>query len=101
MAETMNPKGLVAVFTDEAGNVIATATDFAPDCLGGFKMIEAQRYRVKVSLAWKVIEAYASPKLTRAISEYHREQIYNDLQVRHGCKVTFVAIGYTGEEASP
>lgn len=94
------PKGVIAIFSDEKGRVIATAADFAPDRPGGFKMIEAQRMRATRRLAWKVIDAYASPALTRAMSEYEREQIVRQLQTKHECKVTVEPIGYTEEEAA-
>lgn len=94
------PKGVLAVFTDDEGRVIANAADFHPDRPGGFKMIEAQRLRVQRAIAWKVVEAYASPRLTRAISEYEREQIVRTLQTQHKCKVTLIPIGYSDEEAS-
>jgi hypothetical protein len=94
------PKGLVAIFIDDAGRTIATATDFAPDRPGGFKMIEAQRHRVTDRLDLAVIEAYASPALTRGISQYQRTQIVRELISTHKCKVTIVPVGYTDEEAS-
>lgn len=94
------PKGLVAVFTDEAGHVIATATDFDTSRPGGFKQIEAQRSRIGRSLAWKVIDAYSSPNLTRAIDEYQREQIIRNLTTAHKCNVKIIPVGYSDEEAS-
>jgi hypothetical protein len=94
------PKGVIAIFTDDEGRVIATAADFNPDRPGGFKMIEAQRTRATRQLAWKVVDAYASPGLTRAISEYEREQIVRTLQTQHKCKVTVSAIGYSDDEAA-
>lgn len=100
MAAVSDPKGLIAVFTDETGHVIASATDFKPGRPGGFKMIEAQRGRVNQSLAYKVVEAYASPALTRAIDQYQREQILRKLQVEHKCSVKLIPVGYTDDEAS-
>lgn len=94
------PKGLVAVFTDEDGRHIASVTDFHKDRPGGFKMIEAQRHRVRDALAWKVIEAYASPNLTRAIADYDRKQILDRLVRDHKCTVKIIPVGYTDDEAS-
>lgn len=94
------PKGLVAIFTDEEGNYIAAATDFHKVRPGGFKMIEAQRSRVQQSLAWKVADAYASPQLTRAIPDYDRKQIMDRLVREHKCKVKIIPVGYTDEESS-
>lgn len=96
----ITPKGVIAIFTDEEGRVIATSADFNADRPGGFKMIEAQRSRATRGLAWKVVEAYASPNLTRAISEYEREQIVRTLQNQHKCKVTISPVGYSDDEAS-
>lgn len=93
-------KGLVAIFSDENGNVIASATDFGTARPGGFKLIEAQRHRVNIGLAYKVVDAYASPMLHRAMGEYEREQIVRNLVHQHKCKVQIVPVGYTDEETS-
>ena len=95
------PKGLVAVFTDERGNHIASATDFSPNRLGGFKMIEAQRHRVRESLAYAVMKAYASDMLLRAMkSSYQNTEILNTLVREFKCSIAIVPVGYSDEEAS-
>lgn len=95
-----SPKGVIAVFTDERGNVIASQADFAPDRPGGFTMIEAQRRRAEDLLASKVVYAYASPALGRAIDPYTAQQIVRKLTSNHGCKMKTIPIGYSDEEAA-
>jgi hypothetical protein len=100
MITKQTPNGLVAIFVDETGREIATATDFKPDRPGGFTVIEAQRHRVREAIARKVIEEYASQRLTRAISQYNCAQIVEELILTHKCQIIIIPVGYTEEELS-
>jgi hypothetical protein len=94
LTEAEHPKGVIAIFTDERGRVIATADDFAPDKPGGYSLKDAQKYRAERRLPTKVVAAYASPGLGRGITEYYAGLIIQELTSNHGCKVTFIYVGH-------
>lgn len=88
------PKGVIGIFTDESGNVIASVSDFDNGGAAGISRKEAQTWRVKNALAWAVVRAYASEKLTRSLTNYWTTEIVNDLVRKHGCKVSIIPVGY-------
>lgn len=86
------PKGVVAIYTDPDGHVIASATDFNKTGMGGCTLQETQSYRAKAALAGNVVRAYCSTALTDALSNYLCQQILEALQEKGG-KVTILPIG--------
>jgi hypothetical protein len=86
--------GVVAIFTNEHGQVIVTATDFEPDRPGGCKLREAQTWRAKDRIAMAVVAAYAAPDMARAIPYFDAKQIVDRLVRDHGCKITIIPIGH-------
>lgn len=90
-------KGVVAVFIDETGHVIASASDFKTDRPGGFSVQEAQSARARSALTWAVMNAYASPRLVRGLHSYQAEETIRRLVNDHGCQVAVISVGH-GEE---
>ncbi|MGE0444535.1 MAG: hypothetical protein AB7P99_04850 [Vicinamibacterales bacterium] len=96
MAERSNkaPAGVVLVFLDERGRVVAHAADFNRDVPAGFDLDEIQRRRAKLELAFAVCNAYASPHLVRGLERYDCERIVERLCSAHGCKVHEITVGH-------
>lgn len=74
-----DPSGVTVVYIYD-GRVIAHASDFAPDCPGGFTTSEAQTYRAKRALALAVVRALSSPTLYENLDSYACEQIVNKMK---------------------
>lgn len=85
--------GVVLMFIDERGNVIAHAGDFEPQAPGGFTLCEGQRWRAKRALVMAVCNAYASSQLVRGLDAADCERIVERLCRSHGCRVHEVLIG--------
>lgn len=90
------PSGVVGIFIDPDGRVIATATDFYKGYLGGFTLREAQTMRVKKALALEVANAFCSPVFVEAMSEYDIERVMQNMQ-KNGHKAVFLGIGEEGD----
>jgi hypothetical protein len=88
------PKGIVATFTDSTGHVVASVSDFDRSGYGGFTLQEAQRYRVRRKLAYAVLNAYCSPVIVKALSEYDCRAIIDKLTRESGFTETIIPIGY-------
>lgn len=71
--------GVIAVLTDEDGRVIAAEADFDQSSYAGFALVQSQASRVRRSVSTAMVNAYASPALTRAISPYDRERLMEEL----------------------
>lgn len=93
------PPGVVAIFTDEKGNVIAQASCFNASRMGGHTLAEAQRARARERLNGEVIRAYASPQLARAITNWGASEILRTLIHMHDCHVTYVEVGHEGSRS--
>lgn len=89
------PKGVIAIWTDPHGSVMATKADFNRSGYGGFKLWEAQRLRARKFVQWDAVKAYCSPVVTDCLTEYLIEEIAQEMQ-RKGHKVTIRALGYDG-----
>lgn len=92
------PKGIIAIWTDPEGNVIATEADFDRSGYGGCKLWEAQRMRVNRAIAWSAVRAYCSPAVTDALTSYLLEQIAREMRNK-GHKVTLREIGWGADVA--
>ena len=97
MAEAPQALGVVMVFTDEHGRFITEATDFDPQAFSSFTVKHSQEIRCRKLLARRVIEAYASPQLARAIGEYEGEKIINQLRDAHKCQVRTIYVGHADD----
>lgn len=91
-----DPSGVIAIWIDPQGSVMATCADFNKSGYGGFKLWEAQRMRAIKFVQGAAINAYCSPVLTDCLSEYLREQIAQEMQ-RNGHKIVLRAVGYEGD----
>ena len=87
------PQGVVAVLISKEGRPIVNAADFNLSTPGGFTQEEAQKMRVKSSLAMKAVQELASPVLSDAVERYKAEQIL-DKMCQNGCRVVFISVGY-------
>lgn len=98
---TKTPKiqGVVKVFLNERGQVIAHAADFDRGGYGGFTLQQSQAHRVDERLGRAVIDAYSSPDLSRALSRFNVGDMMRTLVNQYGCKVHEINIGH--DEESP
>lgn len=88
------PRGVVALFLDKEGRVLASVTDFSTGGYGGFSLQEAQKLRAKRSLAHEAMRALSSPLICEAIETYDAEKIMGAMCSRCGCRVETVAVGH-------
>lgn len=97
-----DPCGIIAIMTNSAGDVIATAADFERHGYGGFKLWEAQKHRAREQVKWATVRAYCSDVVVKAITSYISSQIADELcqKDRGGHKITYRAIGYPEEVAA-
>lgn len=86
-------KGVLAIFIDPEGNVIASAADFDGTVSAGFTLAEAQEYRAKRALTREVLHAYCSDRIVPRISDHLAVQVVENL-IRSGWKRQIVAIGH-------
>lgn len=91
------PIGMVGLWIDPQGRVIANAADFHRDRPGGYRVQEAQEYRVRKALYRRMVDAYCSSVIADAVDEYAVDVIARNL-LDKGHKVVFVPIG---EEPTP
>lgn len=89
-----DPQGVIQMLIGSDGRVVAHVADFNLDGYGGFTIEEAQRVRCRRALAFAVIEAFASPVLTRAISGYHADHIVDSLVKKQGYRKHEIVIGH-------
>lgn len=88
-----SPPGVVVIYTDKTGDVIATAADFIRQSVGGYSLLEGQTYRAVRALGWNVVRAYCSGEMADALGEYEVDCIMKRLRERGG-KVTIVPVGH-------
>jgi hypothetical protein len=85
-----SPRGVVGIYTDVRGNVIASTSDFADDKPDGTRLAEAQEWRAKDALCRAVVNAYCSQVVYNALGAYECAQIVYKLDG----KMTFIRIGH-------
>lgn len=90
------PKGVIGIWTDPEGRVIATAADFDRSGYGGFKTWEAQRLRARDAVHREVVRAYCSPAVTDCLSSYLLKSIAEEM-LRKGHRITMRSVGYDEE----
>jgi hypothetical protein len=92
------PQGIVAIYTDKAGHVIATVSDFDRSGYGGFKTWQAQQIRCSDAIGRAVVRAYCSDPIVNHIDNYIVEQIMRALHSKKAGTVTFLAVGWFSDE---
>ena len=92
-----DPKGVVGIYTDADGRVIASVSDFEDSGYGGFSLQEAQRFRCKTKLAHAVMQAYCSDRVLAVFDNYYCEQLLNKL-VSNGGRATYLPVGWEQTE---
>lgn len=92
------PQGVIAMFIDERGHVVATVNDFDGGGAAGFSRKDNQRVRATSGLGLAVARKYCSPAFVRGISNYEADNIVRTLTSEHGCRIHIETIGYEDEE---
>lgn len=93
---TKPPRGIVGIFTDKLGRVVATVAEFETGGYGGCSLRESQTYRAKHMLNLEVMRGYCSEMIHEALENHDCDKIVQRL-VKGGATVTFVPVGYDGE----
>ena len=94
---TSTPRGVVAVFTDKHGRVIASVSDFEPSGYGGCSLRQSQETRAKTQLAIEVIRGYCADPVCEVLRNYDCQQIMRDM-VNKGAQVTIIPVGHEAPE---
>ena len=91
MSET--PKGMIGIFTNKHGTVVAADADFSQETTSTRPLRASQKERVSRLLARKVVAHYASQLLQEALDAEDCEQIMYKM-VDKGATVTIFPIGH-------
>lgn len=97
--------GVVAVFTDNEGRVIATATSFEPESFSGFSLLRSQEIRAGNRLNAEVLKSYCSDIVSEVLNAHECRDIVNKM-VKRGSSITLIPVGHPtapspeGEERS-
>lgn len=89
----MVPPGVIAVFVHE-GRVVAHAADFNRSIAGGHTLQDAQKSRVRISIAQAVVRECCSGLVADNLDSYECERI---LQKLPG-KTHLIPIGHGGKD---
>jgi hypothetical protein len=73
------PQGLVGMILVD-GRIVATATDFDQSKPGGFKLIDAQRRRIRYALGKKLIENYGGSVMSRLFDSEECYDLINEIE---------------------
>jgi hypothetical protein len=92
------PFGVVAIFIDKEGDVVASVSDFKQDGYGGFSLFEAQKIRVERKIATAVMGAYCSAVILDALDDEDCRRIVRRL-VQKGARISIVPIGHDERQA--
>lgn len=85
--------GVLAIFTDPEGDVVASVSDFDRSGYGGFTLEEAQKLRATRALNDAVIRAYCSERILTCITDGGADQIVRAME-RNGWRRTVLPIGH-------
>lgn len=96
MSDKTTPPGVVGVFADKLGRVVATVSDFNRETPGGCSLRQGQTWRCQRLLALEVVRAYCSQMILEAIETYDAERILGRL-CEKGATTTFIPIGHSDE----
>lgn len=86
------PNGIIGIFTWPDGRVLASASDFDEFHPGGFKVREAQAYRVKQKIRYEVAKALCSDVFVKCISDYHLQDIINEMIRKEDFKMQLIEV---------
>jgi hypothetical protein len=90
--------GVVAVLTNNRGQVITTAADFDGFHPGGFTVLEAQKMRIKAAIAEATIRAYCSEDIVDSIIARGRpEDVLHHMIDRRDFIVTIIPVGHPND----
>jgi len=88
-----SPAGVVGVYVDREGRVIASVSDFDQSGYGGFTLLESQERRAKPKLERAVVDAYCSHVVFNALDAYDFTEIVSKLSGM----MTFIPVGHGRE----
>lgn len=92
-------RGVIAIVTLSDGHVTASHADFKRTGYGGFKLSEAQCIRAGDLVKRKAVCNFVGPAMTQWLSGYTIDQIWSDMREKGGARLTYVPIGWDGEDA--
>jgi hypothetical protein len=98
MSELPITIGVVAILTDETGQVVASVTDFERQAPGGCSLFEGQKWRAQRMLSFAAIRAFCSPVIVKAMDEFRCDEIVNTLIHKHGFTRTIIPVGHKDVE---
>lgn len=88
-------RGVIAVLTNNHGQVITNAVDFDGFHPSGFTVLEAQKMRIKTAIAEAMVKAYCSEDIVESVIARGRPQeILQHLVDKKGFTVTIIPIGH-------
>jgi hypothetical protein len=97
MSDAKKIKGVIGVFTNPNGEVIASAPVFDRTQPGGFTLLEAQRCGAKRLLAYEIAKAYCSSVYVDSMSEWFMESAMNAM-LNKGFKAKYIVVGHEEEQ---
>lgn len=90
---TKLPVGMVAVYTNPQGVVMASVSDFTRGGYGGFTLPQSQKIRVQSLLAVAVAKAYCGEPIMEALRTADCTRVVQ-LLCRKGGRVTIISVGH-------
>lgn len=88
------PKGVVAIYTNSRGDVMATGVGFDTSGPGGFPIHRTQERTARMEARKRLVEAYCSWVLSDVVDSFLAEKICDALCDKAGHKLTYRAIGW-------
>ena len=93
------PKGVVGVFINAGGQVLASTSDFESECKDGFTLLECQKSRVRKALCIAVLRTLTSDSLVKAMEENLEEDDFERSVRRIPGAITLIPIGHDNEQS--
>ena len=90
-------KGVVAIWTDPEGRVIAAESDFENSAYSGFSLGKSQSMRARNAVQRDAVRKYCSPVLTDCLDGHSFDRIAELMRIK-GHKITLRAVGYNDAE---
>lgn len=90
-------KGVVAIWTDAEGRVIAAESNFDTSCYSGFTLPKSQSMRARSAVQREVIRQYCSPAMYDCLDGHTVDRIA-ELMMCKDHKITLRAVGYNDAE---
>ena len=90
------PQGIIMLAIDKSnGRVVAAVSDFQADRYGGFKKKESQAIRARKALHAEIVTQCCSQLISKNISTYTREKIFEDLRANDQIETWTHEVGYS------